>query len=300
MKIGIVLPTAEIKAWSRNLRYSEVRELALQAEESGFDSIWLVDHLLYRMDGNTTIGVWECWTFLSALAEATKKVDLGTLVLCSPLHNPAILAKMAHAIDEVSAGRFILGIGAGWNKPEFDAFGIPFDHLTDRFEEALQILHPLLKGGFVDFIGKYYQAPNCEVKPLSPRAGGPPLLIGSGAGPRMLKLAAKYADLWNIPYTGSSETLKEPLEKFHLALSNQGRSSAMVGFTALVALHYPDLGERPQNFENLLSGTTEEIAQIMKEYEQRGVTHMIFQFAPYEKQAFNRLSESVSIYRKMP
>lgn len=299
MKIGFVIPTAEIKIWDRNLRYGEMRDLALRAEESNFDSIWLVDHLLYRMNGRPTNGVWECWTLVSALAEATKKVELGTLVLCSPLRNPAVLAKMAHAIDEVSAGRFILGIGAGWNKPEFDAFGIPFDHLTDRFEEALQILHPLLKQGYVDFAGKYYQAPNCEAKPLSPRAGGPPLMIGSGTGPRMMKLSAKYADIWNTPYTGAPETLDEPCAKLQAALAQEDKAPNAVRFTVLVALNYPDLAERPQGFDNLLSGSTEELAHTMKEYEKRNVTHMIFQFAPYHPESLERLVQSVTLYRNM-
>src|SRR5512139_317287 len=165
MKIGLALIIAEREELKRAFTYRETRDIAQRAEENGFDSIWLYDHLLYRPEGKPTIGIWECWTFLSALAEATQRVELGTLVACNSFRNPAQLAKMAITLDEVSQGRLILGIGAGWNKPEYDAFGYPYDHRVDRFEEALQIIRPLLKEDRVDFEGKYYQARDCEIKP---------------------------------------------------------------------------------------------------------------------------------------
>src|SRR5690349_22697743 len=168
--------------------YESIRAITQQAETDGFDSIWLADHLFYRTPGEPTRGIWECWTMLAALAEATQRVEIGTLVLCNSFRHPAILAKMATAVDEVSGGRLILGVGAGWNEPEYQAFGLPFDHRVDRFEEALQILGPLLRDGHVDFAGRYYQARNCEIVPRGPRPEGPPLMVGSEGGPRMLKL----------------------------------------------------------------------------------------------------------------
>jgi len=174
MEIGIVLPLAENRSLGRPPRYTEMREMALQTEAAGFDSIWLYDHLLYRSDEGETTGIWECWTILSALAEATQRVTLGSMVLCNSFRNPAITAKMAATLDEVSNGRFVLGIGAGWNKPEFDAFGIPFDRRASRFEEALQIIRPLLKEGYVDFKGNFYQAIHCELTPRGPRAEARP------------------------------------------------------------------------------------------------------------------------------
>src|SRR5712692_990888 len=187
MKIGFVLLMSE----TRVSGYSEVRDMALQAEAEGFDSIWLYDHLLYRQPGEPSTGIRESWTILSALAEATQRIELGTLVLCTQFRNPALLAKMATTLDEVSQGRLILGLGAGWNEPEFQAFGFPFDHRVSRFEEALQILKPLLHDGHVDFAGRYYQARNCEILPRGPRSEGPPLMVGSEGGPRMLKLTAR-------------------------------------------------------------------------------------------------------------
>ena len=209
MKIGLVLLIAEHKELRRAYSYQKTREIAQQTEEAGFDSLWLYDHMLYRGENHPTIGIWECWTFLSALADATWRVELGTLVSCNSFRNPALLAKMAITLDEVSQGRLILGLGAGWNKAEYEAFGWPFDHRVDRFEEALQIIRPLLKQGRVDFEGKYYQAHDCEIRPPGPRKGGPPLMIGS-FGKRMLRLTAKYADLWNTCYLGCVDTLIKP------------------------------------------------------------------------------------------
>src|ERR1051326_5278023 len=125
---------------NRTRPYETIRAEALQAEADGFDSLWLADQLLYRTPGEPTRGIWEGWTMLTALAEATRRVELGTLVLNNSSHNPAILAKMAATLDEVSHGRSILGIGAGWNEPEYRAFGLPFEHRVDRLEEALQML----------------------------------------------------------------------------------------------------------------------------------------------------------------
>src|SRR5215472_5903055 len=220
--------------------YHAIRAIAQQAEADGFDSIWLADHFMYRDPGEPTRGVWECWTILAALAEATHRVEIGTLVACTSFRNPAVLAKMATAADEVSGGRLIVGVGAGWNEPEYEAFGLPFDHRVDRFEEALQILRPLLRDGHVDFTGQYYQARHCEILPRGPRSAGPPLLVG-GEGPRMLKLTARYADLWNTGYMGQPETMLVPLAKIDAACREVGRDPTTLGITALIGLWFPDL-----------------------------------------------------------
>ena len=138
MKIGIQLPEVE-----REVRWPEYLAMAKAAEEVGFESVWLGDHLLY--DGPER-APWEAWTLLSALAAATRTVRLGPLVACAGFHPPAVLAKMASTIDEVSGGRFVLGLGSGWNRREFDAFGIPYDKRVSRFEEAFAIISGLLRG----------------------------------------------------------------------------------------------------------------------------------------------------------
>lgn len=299
MKVGLALLIAERKELKRAFSYQETREFAQRAESSDFDSLWLYDHMLYRSEGEPTIGIWECWTFLSALAEATQRVELGTLVICNSFRNPALLAKMAITLDEVSQGRLILGIGAGWNKPEYDAFGWPYDHRVDRFEEALQIIRPLLKEGRVDFKGRYYQARDCEIKPLGPRPGGPPLLVGS-FGKRMLKLTARYADLWNTGYLGQAETLQQPRAEMLAACVEAGRDPASLGVTAMIAVHYPDLAPEAADFDNPpLSGSAEEIAQAMLQYEQAGVEHIMLHLVPYNAESIGRLEHSLHIYRQM-
>ena len=169
MEIGVVLPLAEYP-WKQP-SYSEIRALALSAEDSGFDSVWVFDHLLFRgAPGEPTEGIWESWTILSALAEATERVRLGTLVLCTAFRNPAVLAKMAVTLDEVSGGRLILGLGSGWHEPEFEAFGVPFENRVSRFEESLHVITSLLRTGTLDFEGRHIRIRGGELRPRgSPR-----------------------------------------------------------------------------------------------------------------------------------
>jgi probable F420-dependent oxidoreductase len=277
--------------------YDSIRAVALQAEADGFDSLWLPDHLLYRNPEQATRGIWECWTILTALAEATQRVEIGTLVLCNSFRNPAILAKMATTLDEVSDGRLILGLGAGWNEPEYQAFGLPFGHRVSRFEEALQIIRPLLREGHVDFAGQYYEARNCEDLPRGPRSEGPPLLIGSES-PRMLGLTARYADLWNIGYMGKPETMGQPMAKIQAACREVGRDPTTLGITALIGLWFPDLqATQPTFFETPLTGTPQEIAEAMRGYAELGVAHIMFQCEPYGPESVRRLTEALQLYR---
>jgi probable F420-dependent oxidoreductase len=278
--------------------YDSIRAIAQQAEKDGFDSIWLPDHLLYRNPDGPTRGIWESWTMLAALAEATHRVEIGNLVTCNSFRNPAILAKMATGIDEVSHGRLILGVGAGWNEPEYQAFGLPFDHRVDRFEEALQIIKPLLREGHVDFAGKYYQARNCDNLPRGPRLQGPPLMVGS-EGPRMLKITAQYADLWNTGYMGKPETMAERIVKIEAACREVGRDPSTLGVTALIGLWFPDLQpKKPSFFDSPLTGTTQETAEAMRGYRELGVQHIMFQCEPYSPEAIRRLTEALQTYRK--
>ncbi len=150
MKVGVMLPTIEDhdgRDGGIMPSYQTIRELALAVDESGLDSVWVPDHLIFRFPDQKETGVWEGWTMLAALAEVTSRVELGTLVLCVPFRNPALTARMATTLDEVSGGRLILGLGASWHQPEFDAFGFPFDQLASRFEEGLQIIAPLAAPG---------------------------------------------------------------------------------------------------------------------------------------------------------
>jgi probable F420-dependent oxidoreductase len=195
VRVGIQLPEVE-----REVRWPEYLAMARAAEEVGFDSIWLGDHLLY---GQPERGPWEAWTLLSALAAVTERVELGPLVACAGFHPPGLLAKMAATIDEVSGGRFILGLGAGWNEREFAAFGLPYDRRVSRFEESFRIVRGLLAGERVSLQGEFHSA---EDNVLLPRPLRPvPLMIGSN-GPRMLSIALPHADWWNTWYRDYGNT----------------------------------------------------------------------------------------------
>ena len=196
LKVGIQLPEVE-----REVRWPELLDMIRAIEDLGFDSIWLGEHLLYRWEDRPPRGPWEAWSLMAAIAATTTRVEFGPFVACTSFHNPALLAKQAATIDEISGGRLILGLGAGWNETEFRAFGFPYDHRVDRFEEAFTIIRTLLGEGAIDFDGRYYQARDCELLPPSARPGGPPLLIGSN-GPRMLRIALPYASAWNTLVRG--------------------------------------------------------------------------------------------------
>ena len=164
LKVGVQLPEVE-----REVRWPEMLDMVRAIEDLGFDSIWLGEHLLYRWADRPSRGPWEAWTLMAAIAASTSRVEFGPLVACTNFHNPALLAKQAATIDEISGGRLILGLGAGWNETEFRAFGFPFDHRIDRFEEAFTIIRTLLRDGAIDFDGRFYQARDCELLPRGPR-----------------------------------------------------------------------------------------------------------------------------------
>ena len=197
-RLGVVLPEGEGDMGGRTARWSDYAAMARTAEAMGFDSIWLPDHLIYLEDATTEPpqGVWECWSMLAALAAVTERVELAPLVTATGYRNPALLAKIADAVDEISGGRLILAMGSGWQEPEYRAFGFAADHKIGRFEEALTIVHGLLRDGAIDFDGTYYQARDCELRPRGPRDGAIPIMVGAN-GPRMLRLTARFADQWN-------------------------------------------------------------------------------------------------------
>jgi alkanesulfonate monooxygenase SsuD/methylene tetrahydromethanopterin reductase-like flavin-dependent oxidoreductase (luciferase family) len=198
VKVGVQLPEVE-----REVRWPELLAIARAAEAAGFDSIWLGDHLLYRGDGRPERGPWDAWATLAALAASTDRVRLGPLVAATAFHPPGLIARMAAAIDEVSGGRFVLGLGTGWNETEFEAFGIPFDHRVAHFEEAFEIVRRLLAGERVTFEGRYHRAQDAVLLP--PTARRVPLLVGT-TGPRVMRAAGPHVDWWNCWYSWYGNT----------------------------------------------------------------------------------------------
>ncbi len=275
LKVGVQLPEVE-----REVRWAELRAMAVMAEQAGFDSIWVGDHLLYRRpDG--VVGPWEAWSTLAALAEVTQRVEIGPLVACTAFHNPAVLAKIAATVDEISGGRLVLGLGAGWNRPEFDAYGISFENRASRFEEAFTIIRSLLRDGHIDFDGTYYQARDCELVPRGPRAGGPPLMLGS-IGERLLKFTAPHIDSWNAWYNwfdNRPDGVPALTGKVDDACLAAGRDPATVERTVAVLVQFAGgqgrmSGEGLQSDDRALAGSADEIAAALAEYAGVGISHL--------------------------
>jgi alkanesulfonate monooxygenase SsuD/methylene tetrahydromethanopterin reductase-like flavin-dependent oxidoreductase (luciferase family) len=186
------------------VRWPEVAAIARAAEESKFDSIWVGDHLLYRGGGRPERGPWDAWTQLAALAVLTTHVRLGPLVAATAFHPPGVIARMAASIDEISGGRFTLGLGAGWNEAEFRAFDFPFEHTVSRFEESFEIVRGLLAGEHVTFDGEFHSVEDAVLLPPPRRTV--PMMLGSN-GPRMLGIALPHVAAWNTWFTSYGNTV---------------------------------------------------------------------------------------------
>jgi alkanesulfonate monooxygenase SsuD/methylene tetrahydromethanopterin reductase-like flavin-dependent oxidoreductase (luciferase family) len=297
MKIGLMLPLVE----NETIGFDHLRALAVAAEEGGLDSVWGADHLIFREDGETH-GIHECWTVLTALAAVTSRVEIGPLVLAVPFRNPALIAKMAVELDEVSHGRLILGLGCGWHEPEFSAFGYPFDHRVSRFDEAMQIIVPLLREGRVTFEGRYHRAVDAELKPRGPRPSGPPILV-AGKGPRMLSLVARDADQWNGAWYGDpvdAHELDARLRNLDAALVESGRDPATLTLTAGIFVVVPSLltdGDDPP--ERAIRGDTETVARALAGYADRRIAHLIAHVWPRTPAAVTELGRAAALAREM-
>ncbi|MBA2276296.1 MAG: LLM class flavin-dependent oxidoreductase [Chloroflexia bacterium] len=280
LKIGLFLPIGEAMMGGDTAGWADLLALARRAEAVGFDSLWVPDHILMRFpDQEGAMGGWECWSLLAALAAATTRVELAPLVTCANYRNPALLAKMADTVDEISGGRLILGLGAGWHEPEFQAFGFPYDHRVSRFAEAINIIATLLRDGGVDYEGRFYAARNCELRPRGPRRHGPPLLVGT-SGPRMLRLTARYADLWNAEWVNEPKALPPASATVDAACAEVGRDPATLGRTASVMLTLPGHG-RPGEYwvadafaGRAATGSPEEVAALFHAYAAEGISHV--------------------------
>ncbi len=274
--VGIQLPEVEWEA-----RWPDIRALAIRAEELGFDSVWYGDHLLYRRPGDERArGPWEAWSILAGLAAVTSRILIGPLVAATAFHSPAMLAKKAATVDEISGGRLVLGLGAGWNEAEFRAFGFPYDHRIGRFEEAFTIVRTLLRDGAIDFAGTYYSARDCELVPR-PRPGGPPLMVGS-SGERMLAVTIPHVDAWNAWYDSfgnSPEGVRALRDRVDAACRDAGRDPAAIARTVAVQVRLPGgsgrfSGEAGRPPIPPVAGSAEEVASVLRAFADAGISHV--------------------------
>ncbi len=278
MKIGANTLLGETTLNGRTPRFADIKELVLAAEAVGFDSFWLPDHLLVRTTDGEEIGCWEVFTFLSALASVTSKITLGPFVTANTFRNPALLAKMADALDEISDGRFILGFGAGNLESEHSAFDFPFDHRAARFEEAIQILRPLLREGQVDFHGRYYDVNDCVMRPRGPSRFGPPIWSGA-RGERMLRLIAQYADAYIMIWPHSADEVRQGWEKMVEICDEVGRDPATLDLVIGTHVRLPEDGQ-PVHDDRAICGSYEEIAEQLNAMADAGVSHAVILFRP--------------------
>ncbi len=292
MKIGIELDTVEGSLEGRTPTFRDLQTMAQVAEQVGLDSLWLADHLIYRFPGQDESAPWEAFTMLSALAAVTTRIVLGPLVACTSFRPPALLAKMADALDEISGGRFILGLGAGWHQPEYEAFGYPFDHLVGRFEEALQVIVPLLREGHVDFQGHYYQVHNCVLRPRGPSHAGPPILIGAHR-PRMLRLVAQYADAWNTAWHVDPAVVKQRYEQLQQACTAVGRNPTTIELTVGTAVRLQP--RKDASSEKAISGSQEEIAHQLRDFASVGASHLIVVLDPLTPASIEQFGHIVEL-----
>jgi probable F420-dependent oxidoreductase len=288
LRVGVQLPEIE-----RDIRWPEYASMARAAEEVGFDSIWLGDHYLYREEGWER-GPWEAWTFLAGLAAVTERVRLGPLVACLNFHNPAVLAKKAAAVDELSGGRLTLGVGAGWNRTEFDAFGIPFDHRASRFEESFEIVRRLLDGERVTSEGRFHQVRDAVLLPRPARHT--PLMVGS-SGERVLAATLPHVDIWNTWYDWYGNTpdgLRAKLREIDAACERAGRDPSSVERSACVLVRLADTKERP-DVEGVtpLEGSPGEIGAGLRAMAEAGADEAILVLDPINETSIHALGHVV-------
>ena len=300
IEVGLMMPQITGMRGRGTRHWPEVRAMAQLAEDVGFDSIWVVDHFLYLLDGEEAArGAWEGWSLLSALAACTRRAALGTLVLGMGFRNPALLAKMAETVDDISEGRLILGIGAGYHDHEYRAFGFPTDHKFARFREGIEIVSTLLREGAIDFDGRYYQARECELWPRGPRPQGPPILVGT-IGPRTMRLTAKYADMWNVYY---DDTKNQPArlapfrERVDEACRDTGRDPATLERTATMLVAGPEVdpwwSRLPSGRADAIlpfSGGPEALVQELHSYAREGISHVQISLDPTTPENIERLA----------
>lgn len=300
MKVGVVLPTAGDVLTGETHRTAELIAMARHAEDLGFDSVWLSDHFLLYFQGPEVapIGNWECWTTAAAIGAATSRITIGTLVSSTSFRNPAVLTWMANTIDDITDGRLILGLGAGDAEREHQALGVPFENRVGRFEEAVNIIHALVHTGESSFNGSYYRTDACSLLPHGPRPGGPPILIGALAhSPRMLRLTAQYADMWNVTLAfdhSRPEKIPPLREAVDEACRKVGRDPATLERSAYVLVDLTNFGWYPDRLVPL-TGSPEELAAAFRGFANEGISHLQVTTYPTTIDAIDELAEVLEL-----
>jgi alkanesulfonate monooxygenase SsuD/methylene tetrahydromethanopterin reductase-like flavin-dependent oxidoreductase (luciferase family) len=298
MQIGVQLPEIE---WE--VTPAELIAMARTAEQVGFDSVWLGDHLLYELAVGDR-GPWEVWTSLAAIAASTTTIRLGPLVASTSFHAPAMLAKLATTVDAIADGRLILGLGAGWNQREYDAFGFPFDRRVSRFAEAFTIIHSLLRDGAVDFHGEFVTADRCVLHPRS-SAVGPPLMVGS-IGARMLDIALPHVDAWNMwwsQYGNTVDGFVREKERVDGLIDSLGRTGEVEATAAVLIQLEGGVGRQMGDYDDFdsvepLRGSPSELAGVLRAFEAAGASHVQLVVDPITRTSVEWLGDVLADFRR--
>ena len=294
MRIGVCIPISERGSERRALPYAAMRELALLTEHGGLDSIWVADHLFIQGSDGDPRGAWESVSILGALAEATTRVELGPLVLCTPFRNPGVVAWLANTLDEISHGRFVLGLGSGWHRPEFDAFGFEFDRRVSVLEDTLEVVVPLLRHGRVDFDGKWAIG-HAELRPPQRRPNGPPILI-AGSKPRMMSLIARWADRWNSVWYGlPTDEFRDERRDLEKACIDIGRDPASIEVSVGIMVKDPRTIDRNDG-EGILA-KAESIAEAFAAWATEGVDEVMCRLEPPSTGVIETISDATQMFR---
>ncbi len=293
MQIGVQLPEVE-----REVPWTELFEMVRVIEAGGLDSVWVGDHVLYERDGNW-VGPWEAWTTMAAIAAVTERIEIGPLVAAAPFHAPTMLAKKAATLDEISGGRFVLGIGAGSDFTDFDALGIPFDHRVSRFEEAFTIIRTLLSSGEIEYHGEYYDVSNCKIRPRPRTPGGPPLMIGS-IGTRMLAVTLPFVDRWNAWFAlfdNDPRTAAGLLTWVDEQAEKAGRTGKAVEKALCSLFQFGDTPLR-HNAKNGISGSEAQLAAL-DGFRDIGVDHLHLILDPITIETIHETIAVVGAWREL-
>lgn len=275
MSLGLMLPVREGSMGGETPSFEDLVVMCETARDVGFEVIWFADHFTMG-DGDDMTGSWEAWTMMAALTARVPGVQVGPMVSCTGFRNPGVIAKMAEAIDEIGGGRFIVGLGAGWNETEYKQFGFPFDYRASRFEDAIRIVHPLLRDGRADHDGRFFRADGAVNAPRGPRPTGAPLLIGSN-GKRVLKTVARYADAWNSDWQSDPEKTAGLIAAVDAACEEAGRDPSTMVKTGMARFAMEDgaAGEM-----DAVSGDADAMAQRLVEMRGLGLRHFVCGLEP--------------------
>jgi len=295
-EIGAVIPIIESGPERSVPGWSDVRDQARRAEEIGFDTIWTPDELLWRTEDGPPRGAWDGVSMAGAVAAVTSRAKVGTWVLSALHRNPGILAKTAETLDEISGGRFVFGLGAGHEWPgQARSFGLPETQIFARFEEALEIIVPLIREGHADFEGSFHAARALPQAPRGPRPGTMPLMLG-GNGPKGQRLAVRFADIYScyIEERAVVDEVAPRIASLETICAELGRDPASIGRSVGVWVRpLEPAGARPSS----LSGSSEQIADGVRSFRDAGFTQVELMYLPGTMEALEALAPVVEAIR---